>query len=109
MNQHSLLAIELWLHTLGAIKNDSNPCVWSWLTADCSAEIEIMQDELKEKQNKREIGESIKIGKKNARRNKKKHQADKIEYLKNNFAIEFFYCIFGFKIILIQNYNYIYI
>ena len=47
LNQHSLLSIELWLNTLGAKKNENNPCLWEWLTNECSAEIEIMQDELK--------------------------------------------------------------
>ncbi len=47
LNQHSLLAIEFWLHSLGANKNEMNPCLWTWVRNECSAEIEIMQDELK--------------------------------------------------------------
>ncbi len=47
LNQHSLLAIELWLTNLGAKKNEKNPCLWKWLAHECSAEIEIMQDDLK--------------------------------------------------------------
>ncbi len=47
LNQHSLLALELWLSNLGAKKNETNPCLWQWSANECSAEIEIMQDELK--------------------------------------------------------------
>ena len=47
LNQHSLVELELWLKTLGAEKNENNPCIWQLETSESSAEIEMMQDELK--------------------------------------------------------------
>ncbi|KGG14765.1 hypothetical protein EV06_1827 [Prochlorococcus sp. MIT 0602] len=46
MNQHSLVALELWLRTLGAEQNTQNPCLWIWKKSQWSAEIMIQQDEL---------------------------------------------------------------
>ncbi len=39
LNQHSLAAIEQWLHELGAKKSDKNPCVWLWVQPLWSAEL----------------------------------------------------------------------
>ncbi len=47
LNQHSLLAIELWLNKLGAKKSENNPCLWNWFINQCSAEIEMREDELR--------------------------------------------------------------
>ena len=46
LNQHSLLALEFWLTSLGAKKHIDNPCLWTWVTPHWSAEITIEQNEL---------------------------------------------------------------
>ncbi len=46
LNQHSLRALELWLNSLGAEKNNDNPCIWNWVMPQWSAEIYVRQDEL---------------------------------------------------------------
>ena len=46
LNQHSLGDLEFWLVSLGAEKNNSNPCLWRWVMPQWSAEIMIEQDEL---------------------------------------------------------------
>ncbi len=47
LNQHSLGALELWLTSLGAKKKRDNPCLWTWIIPQGSAEIIIQQDELR--------------------------------------------------------------
>ncbi|WP_320666940.1 DUF3143 domain-containing protein [Prochlorococcus sp. MIT 1307] len=47
LNQHSLAALELWLHELGAKKSKEDLCIWTLLMPNWSAEIKIEQDELK--------------------------------------------------------------
>ncbi len=46
LNQHSLGAIEYWLSSLGAKKNDDNPCLWSWVIPQGSAQIKINEEDL---------------------------------------------------------------
>ncbi|KGG13502.1 MULTISPECIES: DUF3143 domain-containing protein [Prochlorococcus] len=47
LNQHSLGALEFWLSELGATKSEEDPCIWFWVFAQWSAEIEVGQDELR--------------------------------------------------------------
>ena len=47
LNQHSLRALEYWLKSLGAEKSNHNPCLWTWIMPQWSAEIIIKQDELR--------------------------------------------------------------
>ena len=47
LNQHSLVAIESWLHGMGANKSKADPCLWVWVTPQWSAEIKLERDELK--------------------------------------------------------------
>ena len=46
LNQHSLAAIEAWLHGMGANKSKTDPCLWLWVTPKWSAEIKLERDEL---------------------------------------------------------------
>ncbi len=46
LNQHSLVALEHWLMSLGAEKNRDNPCSWNWVMPEWSAQITLKQDEL---------------------------------------------------------------
>ena len=46
LNQHSLLALETWLNDLGATQSKQDPCLWTWLMPEWSAEIKIEKDEL---------------------------------------------------------------
>ena len=47
LNQHSLIALEEWLNQLGAEKTAKDPCRWTWMVSNWSAEIQIEQDELR--------------------------------------------------------------
>ena len=47
LNQHSLMALELWLVELGAEQSIQDPCRWTWASTEWSAEINIEQDELR--------------------------------------------------------------
>ncbi len=47
LNQHSLQALELWLTSLGAKKKRDNPCLWTWVEPQWSAEITVQKDELR--------------------------------------------------------------
>jgi len=47
LNQHSLVALESWLSSLGAQRSSANPCLWEWALPESSAEIEVRQDELR--------------------------------------------------------------
>ncbi len=47
LNQHSLDALEFWLHSLGAQQSDVDPCLWSWILPMYSAQIEVAEDELR--------------------------------------------------------------
>ena len=46
LNQHSLMSIESWLRTLGARKNEDDPCLWVWETNKWSAQLKIESEEL---------------------------------------------------------------
>ena len=46
LNQHSLVALELWLSSIGASKSKENPSIWLWSMHQCSAEINMKKDEL---------------------------------------------------------------
>ncbi len=47
LNQHSLLALELWLRDLGAKQSDENPCIWTFSTSQWTAELQLEKDELR--------------------------------------------------------------
>ena len=46
LNQHSLMAIELWLENLGASRSTDDPCLWEWVTSQWSADLKISHDAL---------------------------------------------------------------
>ena len=46
LNQHSLEALESWLHELGAHKSRHDPCLWLWVMPNWSAQIKMERDEL---------------------------------------------------------------
>ncbi len=46
LNQHSLIALESWLHQLGAQRSADDITCWHWAATEWSAEIRMEQDEL---------------------------------------------------------------
>ena len=47
LNQHSLRALELWLHELGATRIDDDPCQWLLEAAEWRAVLLLDRDDLK--------------------------------------------------------------
>ena len=46
INQHSLKSLELWLHDLGAIKDNNNPSIWHLNLSNWNAIISFEQEDL---------------------------------------------------------------
>ena len=46
LNQHSLKALEGWLHELGAKPSENDPCLWNWSMPTWSAEIKMNAENL---------------------------------------------------------------
>ena len=47
LNRHSLSALEVWLGDLGAQRSRTDPCCWTWVLPQWSAEIQMEKDELR--------------------------------------------------------------
>ena len=46
LDRHSLQSLELWLTELGANRNMQDPCLWSLVTTEWTAEIELGKEDL---------------------------------------------------------------
>ncbi len=47
LNQHSLLALELWLKKIGAERKSKDPSLWTLIRPEWSAEIRMEKEELR--------------------------------------------------------------
>ena len=46
LNRHSLRSLEEWLNELGAVRTESDPCLWHWQQPTWSAQIRLDQEDL---------------------------------------------------------------
>ena len=44
LNQHSIRALEQWLDSLGASRVDGDPCLWSLVTPEWTAELQLERE-----------------------------------------------------------------
>ena len=47
LNQHSIRALEQWLASLGASRVDGDPCLWSLVTPEWTAVLELEREDLR--------------------------------------------------------------